>query len=90
MLDRGIGLTGPEPENAAHKPAAGEARVERQRTVDQPYRGADVLAEYSQYKGGVGKDARVVLRRLERLPRKITGLAAGCLGLFGPSVIDEP
>ena len=86
MLDREIGLTGPDPENAAHKPAAGEARVERQRTVDQPDHGADVLAEISQHEGGVGEDARVVLPRLERLPSKIAGLAASCLRLLGPAV----
>ena len=46
-------------------PAAGEARVERQRTVDQPDHGADILAELRQHKGGVGEDARVVLAHLE-------------------------
>jgi len=45
MLDREIGLAGPEPEKAAYIPAAGEARVERQRSVDQPDHGADILAE---------------------------------------------
>ncbi len=41
MLDREIGLAGPEPENATHIPAAGEARVERECSVDQPDHGAD-------------------------------------------------
>ena len=90
MLDREIVLTGPDPENAAQIPAAGEARVERQRTVDQPDHGADILAEIRQHEGGVGEDARVVLRHLERLPSKIDGLAAVCLRLFGPAVTDEP
>jgi hypothetical protein len=71
MFDREIGFTGKGPENAAQKPAAGEARVERQRSVDQPDHGTYVLAEMSQNKGRVGEDARVVLRHLERLPSEI-------------------
>src|SRR6266404_1722187 len=70
-------------------PALGEARVECQRTVDQPDHRTDVLAEIRQHKAGVDKDARVVLPRLERLPSEIAGLAAGCLQLFGPAVSDE-
>ena len=45
MLDREIVLAGPVPENAAQKPAAGEARVERERAVDQPAHRADILVE---------------------------------------------
>src|SRR5215813_8640125 len=84
MLDREIVLTGPGPEAAAKMPAAGKARVECQRTVDQPDHGADVLAEIRQQGGGVGEDTRVVLPGLERLPSKIDALAAICLRLFGP------
>src|SRR3954454_17246667 len=83
MLDREIVLTGPDPESAARMPAAGKARVERERTVDQPDHGADVLAEIRQQEGGVGEDARVILSRLERLPSKIDALAAIYLRLFG-------
>src|SRR5216684_2099199 len=90
MLDREIGLAGKYPEKAACIPAASEARVERERTVDQPDHGTDVLAEKSQHEGGVGEDARVVLCHLERLPSKIGGLAAGYFRLFGPAVPDEP
>ena len=39
--------------------------------------------------GGVGEDARVVLRRLERLPSKIDGLAAVRLRRFGPAVMTS-
>ena len=88
MLDREIVLAGPVPENATQKPAAGEARVERERTVDKPDYGTDVLAEMSQNKGRVGEDARVVLRHLERLPSEIDGFAAGCLRLLGPAIVD--
>src|SRR5271165_1709905 len=70
-------------------PALGEARVECQRTVDQPDHRTDVLAEIPQHKAGVDKDARVVLPRLERLPSEVDGLAAGCFRLFGPAVSDE-
>jgi len=45
MLDREIGLTGQHPDNAAQIPAAGIARVERERTVDQPDHGTDILAK---------------------------------------------
>src|SRR6266404_1020069 len=70
-------------------PAAGDVRVERQGPVDQPDHGTDVLAEIRQHEGGVGEDARVVLRHLERLPGKIVGLTTTCLRLFGPTVSDE-
>src|SRR5690242_20387557 len=90
MLDREIGLAGPNSEEAADKPAAREARVEREGTVDQPDHGADILAELTQHMGGVDENARVVLPRMERLPSKITGLAPGCLRLLGPAVSDEP
>src|SRR5260370_22939757 len=89
MLDREIGLTGPEPEKAAHIPAAGKARVECQRSIDQPDHSADILAA-SQHERGVREDARVVLRYLERLPSEIAGLAAGCLPRFAPTVSDDP
>src|SRR6266446_4690182 len=75
MLDREIGLAGKYPEKAARIPAAGEARMEREHPVDQPDHGADVFAEMHQHEGGVDKDARVVLRYLERLPSEIAGLA---------------
>ncbi len=89
MLDREIVLTGPQPQDTTQKPAAGEARGERQGAVDQRHHGADILAEIGQNKGGVGQDARVVPRHLERLPGKIDRFAGG-LRLFGPALSDEP
>ena len=59
-----IGLAGPQPEDAADVPAAREARVERQRAVDQRHHGADVLAEIGQREGGIRQDARVVAGHL--------------------------
>src|SRR4029077_13861318 len=90
MLDCEIGLAGPDPEGTAQIPAASIARVEREGTVDQPDHGADILAESSQHEGGVGKDARVVLSLLERLPSKLDGPAAGYLRLRGPAIKKEP
>jgi len=90
MLDREVGLAGKQPEKAAQKPATGIARVERERPVDQADHRTDILAELSQHESCVGEDAGVVLSHLERLPSEIAGLAAGCLRLFGPAVIDEP
>src|SRR5438445_11755536 len=43
----------------------------------------------SQHESGVGKDARVVLRDLERMPSKFDGLVPGSLRLFGPAVSDD-
>src|SRR5437016_12929 len=82
MLDREIGLAGIYPDLAAQVPPAGEARVERERTVDQPDHGLDLLAEIREHEGGVGEDAWVILRSIERLPSEIAGLTAGCLRIF--------
>src|SRR5690349_10684361 len=90
MRDREVGLTGLYPEKTANIPAAGEARVERERTVDQPDHGTDVLPELTQHESGVREDAGVVLPRLERTPGKIYALAAGCLRRFSPTVSDQP
>src|SRR4029077_11126705 len=89
MLDREIGFTGIYPEKAAHKPAEGEARVEHQRTVDQPNHRTDILADLRQHEGCVGKDARVVGRRVGRLPSEIAGLAPAAFFEAGGTVIDS-
>src|SRR5229473_5287447 len=90
MLDGEIRLAGPEPQSAAAKPAARKARVQRQHPVDQPHHGTDVLAEIPQHVGDVSEDVRVVMRHLERLPRKIDGLAAICLWCFSPAINGDP
>src|ERR1700730_7071184 len=90
MLDSEIELTGEQPQKAAHKPTAGEARVERQCTVDQPDHGADIFAETRQHKGGDDENARVVLSDLECLPSKLDAAAAEFLRFCGPAVIDKP
>src|SRR5262249_14860703 len=85
MPDREIGLTGIQPQKATHVPAEGKARVECERTVNQPDRRVDMLPEYSQHFGGMGEDARVVFRPLERLPRKIHRLRADWWMALPPS-----
>src|SRR6202035_4338801 len=75
MLDGAIVLTGPEPQNATQKPAAGEARGQCEGTVDQRHHRTDILAEIRQNKRCIGQDARVVARHLERLPSKIYPLS---------------
>src|SRR6266478_688775 len=86
MLDREIVLTGEYSEKATQIPASGKARVERECTIDQPRHSAYILAQLGPHEGGVGEDARVVLRRLERLPGKIVGLAVICFRRLGPAV----
>jgi len=90
MLNRKIVLTSPDPYKAAQIPAAGEARVERQRAVNQPDHSADILAEICEHEGGVGEDARIVFLCPERQTSKIDGFAAACLRCFGEPVNDEP
>jgi len=43
MLDREIGLTSQNHQHAAQLPAASKARVENERTFDQPYSDIAVL-----------------------------------------------
>ena len=90
MLDPEVVFAGVGPQNAAQIPAAGKARVERERPVHQPDHRSDILAEISQHVGGVSQNARVVLRRLERPPSEIDALAAVWFRRFGPAVNDEP
>jgi hypothetical protein len=89
MLDREIVQTGPEPQNATQEPAAGEARGKREGTIDQRHHRTDILPEIGQNEGGVGQDARIVARHLERLPSKIYRFA-GSLRFFGPALSEEP
>src|SRR5215472_14322161 len=60
MLNCEIEMTRPEPEDPAPVPAAGEARIECQRPIDQPDHGVDVLAEICERVGGMHQDDRVV------------------------------
>src|SRR5205807_5448433 len=85
MLDSEIVLTGNIPQNAAHIPAAGEARIQRQRPVDQSNHGADILTEMRQHERGVDENTGIILCRLDRLPGESASFAPTCLRRFGPS-----
>ena len=52
-------------ETTADVPAAGEARIEHQRAVDQRDHRTDVLAEIAQRKGSIGKHSGVVSGHLQ-------------------------
>ena len=90
MLDRDMELTGKQPQKTAQKPGAGEARVERQCTVDQRDHSADIFAEASQHKRGVCEEARVVLSDVKGLSGLFDSSAADFLVFLDPAVIDKP
>src|SRR5712664_3946155 len=86
MLDRDVGLARVNPQAAADVPAAGEARVERQCTIDQVHHGADVLAEISQRLCGIRQYARIVAGHFQGSPREIGALQTVRLRIFAPSL----
>ena len=89
MLDRDIGLTRKPPQDAANIPTARIARVERQRTIDQPDHRPDVLAEIGKRKAGIGKRARVVASDLQGPMREIGAPAPVRLRVFAQPVDDR-
>ena len=90
MLNCEIEMTRPEPEDPAPVPAAGEARIECQRPIDQPDHGIDVLAEISERVGGMHQDDRVIAAHLQRPAREFDSFASDSLRRVGPAVIDRP
>src|SRR5437762_296694 len=90
MLDRDVGLARPIPKSATYGPAAGVARVERERAVNQRHHGADVLAESSQRKGDIRQDDRVVAGHLQGSPGEIGALHAVRRRIFAPTVRKQP
>jgi len=85
MLDGEIGLTSVQPEPAAQQPAAGEARVQSERSVDHPDRGIDFLAKVPEHMGGVAEDNRIVTGGPKCLPGKIDALATVCFAVDRPT-----
>ena len=81
MLDRYVGLACPSSQTGADMPTAREARVKCNGAINQGYHGADVLAKIGQRVSGIRKSARIVLRHLQRRPRKIGGFAAVLCGV---------
>ena len=69
LLDPKIGLSRPDTENAPQMPRPREARIERERAIDQCYLGSDILAEKGERKRGMREDARVVACGFHGLPR---------------------
>src|SRR6266481_3195361 len=88
--DSQSGLARHIPENAADIPAAGKARVERQRTVDQRDHGTHILAEIGERESGIGERAGIVTGHLEGAPGEIGTLAAVHLGICAQPVQAEP
>ena len=69
MLDREIGLTSQNPQHAAQLPTASKARIENERTFDQPYSGIDVLPKKSEGETAKCEDIGVVRGEPERPER---------------------
>ena len=85
-----IRLPGPEPESAADVPAAREAGVERQSTVDQRHHGTEILAEIAQRKGGIGDGAGIVTGYLQSPTGEIDALATVRRWIIAPGVQATP
>jgi hypothetical protein len=74
MLDRNVGLTCHQPENAADVPATRKTGIERQSPVNQRYHGTNVLAEMAQRVSGICQDARIIDGASEGTPSEISAL----------------
>ena len=55
-----------------------EARIERQRTVDERYHRTNVLAEVCQGRSGIHQDTRIIARDFEGSPGEISTLQEIC------------
>jgi hypothetical protein len=62
MLDREIGLPGPQPEPSALLPTPSKALVDLQSAIDQRNGRVDILAEVSERVGGICENLRVTPR----------------------------
>src|SRR5215471_13516107 len=90
MLDSEVGLARGQPEGGADVPPAREIRVQSERTVDQRYHGADILAEIRQGESGIDNSARIVTRHLQGLSGETRTLAAVALGVGARPLQAEP
>src|SRR6516225_9200389 len=73
MLDREIGLPGPQSQPAAVDPARGIARVELKATIDQCGRRVEIPAGVAERVGSPAKSIGVVASTVQRLTGKIDG-----------------
>src|SRR5215469_5714036 len=78
MLNCGVVPASPNPNIGAEGPPACEARVEKQRAVNQCHHRADVLAEVRQSKRSVCQAAWVIAGHFQCSPREIDALTANC------------
>jgi len=90
VLEREVGLTCSQPKIAADLPAACEARVQRQCTIDQCHHRADVLTEIAERRGGIRQDAGVIAGDLEGALGEIDALPTVRLGIFAAAVKKQP
>src|SRR6516164_7013542 len=75
VLDRGVGLPGPQPEPAAVYPTSGKAWVEFKRLVHQRDRSGYVLIETTERVCGAAENRWVITGAPERSPGKFYAIA---------------
>src|SRR5215472_11066624 len=90
MVDRKVELACPQSAGTAKIPAAREARIKRERAVDQGYHGAEILAEIRENAGGICEDARIIPSDAQRSPGAIRGFPTVCLLVFALTVVNKP
>ena len=71
-------------------PAAREARVERQRTVDDRHYAVDILLGEREDKSSVGEDASIVRTSFQRPSGKFDGFPLVLLRGGTPAIVAEP
>ena len=77
VLQGGVGLARPQPEDAADVPTARVVRVVRQGTVDQRQHRANILTQRGERQGGMRQDARVLAGYFQGSPGKINTPSIG-------------
>src|ERR1700720_2547132 len=86
MLDRGIGLPGPQPKPATVLPTPSETLVNLQRAIGERHSGVDVFPKVPERVGGCGEHFWVVASGPQSPPSKIDASAAARLRELGPTV----
>ena len=86
VRDCRVEVARPSSDLSTEEPAECEARVERERAIDQRRHRAEVLAEIGQYHGGDGEDARIVARLLQCPVGVIDALQSVRIAVVAPPV----
>src|SRR5271168_4773510 len=89
MLDREIGVPGPQSQPTAVDPAAGIARIELDATIDQCGRRIEIPAGVAERVGSPAKGIWVVASAAQCALGKIDGAPAVQLGIIGPAADVE-